>query len=105
MKLIALFAFLFLSLLPLNDAMEEELLIAFNYAKKGVYYGLSNLNGLKTKLEDKLVENNKLQSMVKVPKEINGVRIESTGYYESTTLTVILYRSYDGLIKDGYLSK
>jgi SMC interacting uncharacterized protein involved in chromosome segregation len=105
MKLIALFAFLFLSLLPLNDAMEEELSIAFNYAKKGVYYGLSNLKGLKTKLEDKLVENNKLQSMVKVSKEINGVRIESTGYYESTTLTVILYRSYDGLIKDGYLSK
>lgn len=105
MKLIALFVFLFLPLLPISDAMEEELTIAFNYAKKGVYYGLSNVKGMKTKLEDKLIENNKLQSTVKVSKEINGVRIESTGYYESTSVTVILYRSYDSLVKDNYLSK
>ena len=80
----------------------ESLLIN---AKKGVYWALSNLQGKKTKFDQSLIDNDKLIAKVKVSKEINGVRIESTGYFDTNELTIVLYRSREGLIKDGYIKK
>ncbi|MBE0538362.1 MAG: hypothetical protein IH620_01510 [Ignavibacterium sp.] len=74
-------------------------------AKKGVYWALANLQGKKTKFDQSLIDNDKLIAKVKVSKELNGVRIESTGYYETNELTLVLYRSREGLIKDGYIKK
>jgi hypothetical protein len=42
---------------------------------------------------------------VKIEKEINGIRIESTGYNETNEVTVVIYRSKDSLIKDGFIKK
>jgi hypothetical protein len=38
-------------------------------------------------------------------KEVGGVKIESTGFSESISVTIIVYRSYDSLKKEGYIKK
>lgn len=74
-------------------------------AKKGMYWALSNLQGKKAKFEKSLIFDDKLVAKVKVTKELNGIRIESTGFYQTNELTIMIYRSADSLIKDGYLKK
>jgi hypothetical protein len=88
-----------------DSIIEDDLNIAFINAKKGMYWGLSNLRSKKIKMENKLVDGNKLLAEIKVSKEINGVKIESTGFNNSTEICLKIYRSYDNLIKDGYLEK
>jgi hypothetical protein len=88
-----------------NQQMEDELLLAYQHAKKGVYWGLSNLKGKKTKFENKLISQDKLIATIKISKEINGAIIESTGHNESSEVTIIVHRSYDSLVKEGFIEK
>jgi len=74
-------------------------------AKKGVYYALSNLQGKKAKFEKSLIADDKLIAKVKVSKELNGIKIESTGFFQTDELTIVLYKSSESLIKDGYIKK
>ncbi|NWF49901.1 MAG: hypothetical protein HXY49_05095 [Ignavibacteriaceae bacterium] len=97
--------FSFLSFTYSQQKIEDDLQSALINAKKGVYWALANLQGKKTKFEKSLISDDKLISKVKVSKELNGVKIESTGYYQTIELTVVLYRSSDSLIKDGYIKK
>jgi len=99
---VLLVPFLFMSF---NQQMEDELALAFQNAKKGVYWGLSNLKGKKTKFENKLISQDKLIATIKISKEINGAIIESTGHNESSDVTIVVHRSYDSLAKDGYIEK
>jgi len=99
---ILLVPFLFISF---NQQMEDELSLAFQHAKKGVYWGLSNLGGKKARSENKLISQDKLIAKIKVSKEVNGAIIESTGYNASSEVTIVVHRSYDSLLKDGYLDK
>ena len=78
---------------------------AFNNAKKGIYYALSNIPDNKSRFSRELIDSNKLFVKVKLSKEINGIKIESTGYYSSSEVTIKIYRSFDSLIKEGYLNK
>jgi len=94
--------FLFMSF---NQQMEDELSLAFQHAKKGVYWGFSNLKGKKTKSENKLISQDKLIATIKISKEINGAVIESTGYNATSEVTIIVHRSYDSLAKEGYIDK
>ena len=57
------------------------------------------------KIENDLIANDKLYSSVKLQKEIGGIKIESTGFGESISVTITVYRSYDNLKKDGYIKK
>jgi hypothetical protein len=66
---------------------------------------LSNIPGKKAKIENDLIANDKLYASIKLQKEIGGVKIESTGYSESISVTIIVYRSYDNLKKEGYIKK
>lgn len=83
--------------------MEDEITYAHLNAKKGVYFGLKNVKSKKIKFDSKLIDRNKLIATVKVSKEINGVKVESTGFHHSTEVSIIVYRSYSDLVKDGYL--
>ncbi len=74
-------------------------------AKKGIYWGLMNIPVKKAKIEKSLIMNDRLIARVKVIKELNGVKIESTGYNKTNEMTIVLYRSADSLIKDGYIKK
>lgn len=104
-----LFFISFLSLLFVSfrsdTTIEDDLNTALINAKKGMYWGLSNLKLKKAKLDGKLIDNNQLLSEIKIAKEINGIKLESTGYNNSTEVTVKIFRSYNNLIKDGYIDR
>ncbi len=85
--------------------VENDIEAGLVNAKKGIYWALSNLSGKKTKIDKSIIGEDKLIAKVKVAKEINGVRIESTGYYQTNEVTIVLYRSRESLIKDGYIKK
>jgi hypothetical protein len=36
-------------------------------------------------------------------KEVNGIKIESTGFYQTLEVKITIYRSNDSLESDGYL--
>jgi hypothetical protein len=98
--------FLFLTLnIYSQSKIEDDIEFTLVNAKKGVYWALSNIQGKKVKFEKSLIADDKLIAKVKVSKEINGVRIESTGYYQTDELTIILYLSRENLLKDGYIKK
>jgi len=99
-------SFLFLTLnIYSQSKIEDDIEFTLVNAKKGVYWALSNIQGKKVKFEKSLIADDKLIAKVKVSKEINGVRIESTGYYQTDELTIILYLSRENLLKDGYIKK
>ena len=83
--------------------LESDIDSALQNAKKGVYWVLNNIPEKKSKLDNELISENKLYSSVKLTKEINGFKIESTGYHNSYSVTIKLFRSDDNLINDGYI--
>ncbi len=85
--------------------IESDIETTLVNAKKGVYWALSNLGGKKAKFEKLLIADDKLISKVKVNKELNGIKIESTGYYQTNEITIVLYKSRDSLLNDGYIKK
>lgn len=88
-----------------QEKLEDDIDIAFQNSKKGIYWALSNIPEKKTKLENELIANDKLVAVVKLAKEINGLKIESTGYNGSNEVTIKTYRSNDFLLKHGYIRK
>ena len=88
-----------------QSKIEEDIELPLVNAKKGIYWALSNLQGKKAKFEKALIAEDKLVAKVKVSKELNGIKIESTGFAGTNELTVVLYKSADSLIKDGYIKK
>ncbi len=102
--------FIILSLLlfiPQNSLsqqkVESDIEIALQNAKKGVYWALSNIQDKKTKIEKSIIGDDKLIAKVKLEKQINGVKVESTGYYQTNEVTIMIYRSNDSLVKEGYI--
>lgn len=79
--------------------------IAYQNAKKGVYWILSNIPEGKSRISNELISNNKLIASVKLYKRINGVRVTSTGHYKTTEVEIKFYMSNDSLKADGYLKK
>lgn len=88
-----------------QSKIESDIESTLVNAKKGIYYALSNLQGKKARLEKSLIANDKLIAKVKVSKELNGIKIESIGFFETNELTVVLYKSSESLIKEGYIKK
>jgi hypothetical protein len=78
---------------------------AYQNAKKGVYWVLSNIPQEKSRISNDLISNNKLIASVKLYKKINGVEITSVGHYKTTEVQIKFYMSNDSLKADGYLEK
>jgi len=107
MKLyLLIFTFLFFMQSIFSQAkIENDIESALINAKKGVYWALANIPLKKARLDQSIINEDKLIAKVKIEKEINGVRIESTGYNETNEVTVVIYRSKDSLLKDGFIKK
>jgi len=88
-----------------SSKIEEDIDVAFQNAKKGIYWALSNMPDKKTKIENELIAEDKLYSSVSLEKQINGVVIESTGYFLSNSVSIKIYKSFDNLEKEGYIKK
>ena len=97
--------FLFTSLSAAQNKIDDDISPAMMNAKKGIYWALSNIPGKKAKIENDLISNDKLYASVKLQKEVGGIKIESTGFGESITVIITVYRSYDSLKKDGFIKK
>ena len=100
--LLILFAFTSLAFSQ-SKGFEDNLEKVFTNAKKGVYYALSNIPDRKNSMSKELIDNDKLIAKVKLSKEVNGVKVESEGFYETYRVTIEVYRSYDKLVEEGYL--
>lgn len=83
--------------------IEDDINIAYQNAKKGIYWSLSNVPENRLRLKHDLIDKDKLYSTVQIVKEIDGVKIVSTGYNNSTEVRIKLYRSFNSLIKEGYI--
>ena len=94
---------LFSSLVFSQQKMESDIDYAYQYAKKGIYWALSNIPEKRTKLDNDLIADDRLYASVTLYKEIEGVKIESTGYYNTQEVKLTIYRSNDSLKQDGYL--
>jgi hypothetical protein len=88
-----------------QEKLESDIDYAYQNAKKGIYWALSNIPEKKTKLESELIADDKLYAEVKLYKEVNGVKIESTGFFHSTEVRIKIYKSFDSLEQVGYLMK
>ncbi len=98
------FLFLLLSIPVAAQAdLESEIDSALQNAKRGVYWALNNIPERKSRLDNDLISGNKLLSSVKLSKEVNGLKIESTGYFNSYNVIIKLFRSDDNLVNDGYI--
>ncbi len=85
-----------------QEKTEQDIDVAYQNAKKGVYWALSNIPGKKMKLENDLIAEDKLYSSVKIFKEVNGVKVVSIGYHQTNEVQIIIYKSYDILKTEGY---
>lgn len=99
---------LFLFLIPSlfyaqSTTTEENLERAFQNARKGIYWALSNIPAKKTSVSNDLIADDKLVASVRLEKEIYGIKIESTGFFETTEVKVKIFKSTDKLIEEGYL--
>ena len=88
-----------------QEKMESDIDYAYQNAKKGIYWALSNIPQKKSKLESDLIANDKLYAHVRLNKEVNGVKIVSTGHYQTNKVTISIYRSNDSLEEQGYLKQ
>lgn len=87
-----------------QQKLEDDIEVAFQNAKKGVYYALSNIPPKKARMDGNLISNDILLANVKLSKEVNGIRVESVGYFHSNEVKIIVYKSNESLIKDGYIT-
>ena len=88
-----------------QEKIESDIDYAFQNAKKGIYWALSNIPKKKSKIESNLIADDRLYAHVKLTKEVNGVKIVSTGHYQTNKVTISIYRSNDSLEEYGYLKQ
>ena len=88
-----------------QEKIESDIDYAYQNAKKGIYWALSNIPQKKAKVESDLIADDKLYAHVKLTKEVNGVKIVSTGHYQTNKVTISIYRSNDSLKENGYLEQ
>ena len=81
---------------------DEDINVAYQNAKKGIYWALSNIPGKKATLDNELIAEDKLYATVKLSKEINGVKVISRGYYQTNQVEITIYKSYESLKSEGY---
>ncbi len=103
-RILLLFFFILFSFPAFTqEKTESDIDYAYQNAMKGVYWALSNIPEKKTKIEKDLIADDRLYAEVKLYKEVNGVKIISTGYYYSNKVQITVYKSYDSLEKEGYV--
>jgi hypothetical protein len=88
--------------LPAQTKTEDDMNLAYQNAKKGIYWALSNIPGKKATLDNELIAEDKLYATVKLSKEINGVKVISRGYYQTNQVEITIYKSYESLKSEGY---
>ncbi len=99
---LCLMAVLTVPVLLAQAKTDEDINLAYQNAKKGIYWALSNIPGKKATLDNDLIAEDKLYASVKISKEVNGVRVSTVGYYMTNKVEITIYKSYESLKAEGY---
>lgn len=105
MKILLLSLCLFATISSAQSNMENNLEMAYQNAKKGIYWALANIPEKKRSITSDLIADEKLYASVRLEKEFEGIKITAKGFFNSIEVSVTVYRSDEGLLKDGYLKK
>ena len=81
---------------------EDDMNVAYQNAKKGIYWALENIPGKKASLNNDLIAEDKLYASVKISKEVQGVKVSSKGYNNTNEVEITIYKSYESLKAEGY---
>ena len=76
---------------------------AYTNAMKGVYFALENIPEKKNSVSKDLITNDELIANVKIRKEVNGISVIATGFYNSYKITAEVYRDYKALKDEGFI--
>jgi hypothetical protein len=101
LQIIVIFLLIQLSSLA-QTKTDGDIELAYQNAKKGIYWALSNIPGKKANLDNELIAEDKLYASVKLSKEINGVKVVSRGYFQTNQVEITVYKSYESLKSEGY---
>ena len=100
LQIIVIFLLVQLSSLA-QTKTDGDIDLAYQNAKKGIYWALSNIPGKKETLDNDLIGEDKLYASVKISKEVNGVKVSSKGYYQTNQVEIIIYKSVRKFEKRG----
>lgn len=103
MKYLALFLFAVSFCMTAQTKTDKEINTAFQNARKGIYWALANIPQKKSRIKNDLIFEDKLYCKVKLDKKINGVKVESTGFFNSSQVTIIIYKSNDSIKEEGFI--
>jgi len=81
---------------------EDDMNVAYQNAKKGIYWALENIPAKKASIDNDLIADDKLYASVKINREVNGVKVVSKGYHLTNHVEITIYKSYDILKSEGY---
>jgi len=81
---------------------EDDINLAYQNAKKGIYWALENIPAKKASLDNDLIAEDKLYASVKLSKEINGLKVTSKGFYQTNTVEITIFKSFESLKSEGY---
>ncbi len=93
-----------LSLLA-QKGLEKDIDLAYKNALIGLNYALENIPDEKKSFKGDMIRKNQKIAEIRLTKEINGIKIESTGEYLSYEVRIVVFKSYDELIKEGILKE
>ena len=85
-----------------QEKTEQDIDIAYQNAKKGIYWALANIPGKKATMDNDLIGEDKLYASVKLSKEVNGVKVNSVGFFQTNQVEITIYKSYQSLKVEGY---
>ncbi len=104
MKLLSIIVIILAVQFGLNaqSKTDSDIDVAYQNAKKGIYWALSNIPLKKSTNDNDLIAEDKLYASVKLSKEVNGVKVSSKGFYQTNEVEITIYRSYESLKAEGY---
>lgn len=70
---------------------------AFNNAQRGINWALENIPDSKASLNKDLIIDDTLIAKIKLSKEVEGIKVESTGWFNTYEVTIKIYRSHKSL--------
>ena len=100
--MILIFGYLGVSSLFAQSKTEDDMNVAYQNAKKGIYWALENIPEKKASLDNDLIAEDKLYASVKISKEVQGVKVSSKGYNNTNEVEITIYKSYESLKAEGY---
>ncbi len=106
MKVLAIFLFpilMFGQTVNDNSGFMNKVDSAYTNAMKGVYFALENIPEKKNSVSKDLISNDELIANVKIRKEVNGISVVATGFYNSYKITAEVFRDYKALKDEGFI--